>query len=58
MNAFVVSGPVKRRAQLAGNIEKARESFLRMVFDLENLDTTIPQFEPDFKVEAIRPKAF
>lgn len=29
-----------------------------MVLDLENLDATILQFDPDFKVEMIRPKAF
>jgi hypothetical protein len=29
-----------------------------MVLDLENLDATILQFEPDFRVETIRPKAF
>jgi hypothetical protein len=58
MNAFVVSGLVKRRAELAGDIDKAHESLRRMVLDLENLDATILQFEPDFKVEAIKPKAF
>jgi hypothetical protein len=58
MNAFVVSGLVKRRAQLAGDIEKAHEALRRMVLDLENLDATILQFDPDFKVEAIKPKAF
>jgi hypothetical protein len=58
MNAFVVSGLIKRRAQLAGDIEKAHESLRMMVQDLENLDATILQFEPDFKVETIRPKAF
>jgi hypothetical protein len=58
MNAFVVSGLVKRRAQLAGDIEKAHEALRRMVLDLENLDATILQFEPDFKIEAIKPKAF
>lgn len=58
MNAFVVSGLVKRRAELAGDIEKAHESLRQMVLDLENLDATILQFEPDFKVETIRPKAF
>lgn len=58
MNAFVVSGLVKRRAELAGDIEKAHEALRRMVADLENLDATILQFEPDFKVEAIKPKAF
>ena len=58
MNAFVVSGLVKRRAQLAGDIEKAHEALRRMVLDLENLDATILQFEPDFRLEAIKPKAF
>ena len=58
MNAFVVSGLVKRRAELAGDIEKAHESLRRMVLDLENLDATILQFEPGFKVETIQPKAF
>jgi hypothetical protein len=58
MNAFVVSGLIKRRAQLAGDIEKAHESLRRMVLDLENLDATILQFEPDFRIESIAPKAF
>jgi hypothetical protein len=58
MNAFVVSGLIKRRAELAGDIEKAHEALRRMVLDLENLDATILQFEPDFRVEAIKPKAF
>jgi hypothetical protein len=29
-----------------------------MVLDLESLDATIVQFDPDFKVETIKPKAF
>ena len=53
MNAFVVSGLVKRRAQLAGDIEKCHESLRQMVLDLENLDATILQFEPDFRVETL-----
>jgi hypothetical protein len=58
MNAFVLSGLVKRRAELAGDIENAHESLRLMVHDLENLDATILQFDPSFKVETIRPKAF
>lgn len=58
MNAFVLSGLVKRRAQLAGDIEKAHECLRKMVLDLENLDATILQFDPDFRVESVRPKAF
>src|SRR5258708_17316591 len=58
MNAFVVSGLIKRRAELAGEIERTHENLRKMVLDLENLDATIVQFEPDFRVETIRPKAF
>jgi hypothetical protein len=58
MNAFVVSSLIKRRAELAGDIEKCHESLRKMVADPENLDQTILQFEPDFRVENIRPKAF
>ena len=57
MNAFVGSGLIKRRVELAGDIEKANEALRCMVQDLENLDATILQFEPDFRVEAIKPKA-
>jgi hypothetical protein len=58
VNAFVVSGLVKRRADLAGEIERTHESLRKMLSDLETLDATILQFEPDFKVETIKPKAF
>lgn len=58
MNAFVLSGLVKRRAELAGDIEKTHEALRKMVLDLENIDATIVQFDPDFRVETIQPKAF
>ena len=58
MNAFVVAGLVKRRAELAGDIEKAHEGLRKMVQDLENLDATSVQFDPAFQVESIKPKAF
>jgi hypothetical protein len=48
VNAFVVSGLVKRRAELAGEIERTHEALRKMVLDLENLDATILQFEPNF----------
>src|ERR1700730_8613325 len=58
MNEHVLSGLVRRRAQLAGDIENTHESLRKMVLDLESLDATIVQFEPDFRVETIKPKAF
>src|SRR6202000_2119835 len=58
MNELVLNGLVKRRAQLAGDIENAHEALRKMVLDLESLDATIVQFDPSFRVEAIKPKAF
>jgi hypothetical protein len=55
---LVLAGLIKRRAQLAGDIEAAHEALRRMVLDLENLDATILQFDPAYRVESIRPKAF
>jgi hypothetical protein len=37
---------------------KAHDALRRMVIDLENLDATILQFDSNFKVESIAPKAF
>jgi hypothetical protein len=34
------------------------EALRNMVLDLESLDATIVQFDPDFQVETIKPKAF
>src|SRR5260370_12230702 len=58
MNEFVLNGLVKRRAQLAGDIENTHDALRKMVRDLESLDATIVQFDPDYKVETIQPKAF
>lgn len=58
MNEFVLNGLVKRRAQLAGDIENAHETLRKMVLDLESLDATILQFDPTYRVEAIKAKAF
>ncbi|MFZ5671735.1 MAG: hypothetical protein ACOZAM_02100 [Pseudomonadota bacterium] len=54
----VITAFVKRRAGLAGQIEATHEALRKMIMDLENLDATIQQFNPDYQVEAIRPTAF
>ena len=58
MTDYVLTGLVKRRAQLTGDIERTHDDLRRMVTDLESLDATIRQFDPSLNVEAIRPKAF
>jgi hypothetical protein len=54
----VITALVKKRALLAGNIENAHAQLRQMVMDLENLDNTLRLFDPDYQVEAIKPKAF
>jgi hypothetical protein len=58
MTDYVVTGLVKRRAELAGEIERTHEALRTMVRDLESLDATLIQFAPDMQLEAIKPKAF
>jgi hypothetical protein len=58
MTDYVLAGLVRRRAELTGRIEAAHAELRRMLADLEALDATILQFDPSYRVEAIRPKAF
>ena len=48
----------RRRAVLAGDIERLHLEHRAKIIDLENLDYTIQIFDPDYQVETIRPKAF
>ena len=54
----VISALVKRRAGLTGEIESTHQQLRQMVLDLENLDATILMFDPDYRIEAIKAKAF
>ena len=54
----VIAALVKKRATLAGEIEATHARLRQMVLDLENLDNTLRLFDPDYLVEAIKPKAF
>lgn len=57
MTDYVLTGLVKRRAELTGEIEAIHERLKKMLADLESLDATILQFDPSHTVEAIRPRA-
>ncbi len=46
MNSFVINGLVKRRTELAGDIEKTHETLRKMVLDLESLDATAQSRSP------------
>jgi len=58
MTDYVLQGLVKRRAELAGEIEATHASLRKMIDDLEKLDSVILQFDPEHNVEGIKPKAF
>jgi hypothetical protein len=55
---YVLTGLVKRRAELAGEIEATHAKLRKMIDDLEKLDSVILQFDPEHNVEGIKPKAF
>jgi hypothetical protein len=57
-NEHVLSALTTKRAELAGEIERTHEALRKMVLDLEHLDNAIRQFDPDYQVETIKPKAF
>ena len=58
MTDYVLTGLVKKRASLTGEIEETHARLRKMLADLEAIDATILQFDPDHRVEAIRPRAF
>lgn len=57
MTDYVLTGLVKRRAEVTGEIEAIHGRLKTLLAALENLDATITQFDPDHKVEAIRARA-
>jgi hypothetical protein len=58
MTDYVLTGLVKPRAELAGEIEETHNRLRKMIEDLEKLDSVILQFDPSHQAEAITPKAF
>jgi hypothetical protein len=58
MTNYVLDGLVKRRAEVAGEIEALHERIRKLLANLDSLDATIGQFDPTYRVEEIRAKAF
>jgi hypothetical protein len=54
----VIAALVKRRSNLTGEIEHSQRHTRKLLEDLEHLDATIRQFDPDYKLEEVRPKGF
>jgi hypothetical protein len=58
MTDYMVTGLIKKRAELAFDIERTHERLRKLVNDLEHVDGTLRIVAPDMELEAIRPKAF
>jgi hypothetical protein len=54
----VITALVKRRAELAGDIETTQAKLKQMILDLDHLDRTLLMFDPDYRIESIKAKAF
>lgn len=54
----MIAGLIRKRAELAGKIERAYAELRQMVADLETADAAIAIFDPGFKAETIKPRAF
>src|SRR4051794_34847037 len=58
MTDYMILGLVKKRAELAGDIELTHNRLRELVNQLEHIDGTLRIVAPDMELEAIRPKAF
>lgn len=55
-NAYIINGLVKKRAVLGGDIENTKDALEKLVDDLTKLDAVIRMFNPDYRIEGIKPK--
>ena len=53
---YVVSGLVKRRAEVAGEVDALKPRIARIATDIGHLDATIRLFGPNHDIAGIRPK--
>lgn len=56
MTDYMVTGLVKRRAAVAGEMKAAQEKLASLAKDLETLDAAIKLVAPDLDIPAIAPK--
>jgi len=55
---IVISALVKKRAELAGDIENAQAKLHQMILDLEHLDQALALFDPTYEIASIKPRGF
>lgn len=55
-NEHVLTGLIRKRAEVAGLLEDAQNRVRQLIIDVDNVDATIRLFAPDIDLEEIRPK--
>jgi hypothetical protein len=55
-NEHVITGLIRKRAEIAGQLEAAQTQVRQLIIDLDNVDATIRLFNPDIDLAEIRPK--
>lgn len=51
-----ISGLLRKRSELAGEIEAAQDRLRQLLIDLDSIDHTIRIFDPGIDLEDVRPK--
>lgn len=54
----VIKAFAKKRAELSGDIQNTQAKLRQMILDLERVDATLLMFDPDYRIESIKLKAF
>ena len=55
-NEHVLSGLIRKRAEIAGELESAQARVRQLIIDVDNVDATIRLFAPDIDLAEIKPK--
>jgi hypothetical protein len=57
VNENLLFGLIRKRAEIAGQLEEVQMRLRQLIVEVDNLDGTIRLFKPDMDLDDIRPKA-
>ena len=55
-NGNLIAGLIRKRAEIAGQLDHAQSRVRQLIIDVDNVDATLRLFSPDIDLEEIRPK--
>ena len=56
MTDYMIEGLAKKRAEIAGEIERTHDALRKLAIALEHVDATLHIIAPETAVKAIKPK--